>query len=240
MTIYPVDQSQRIAAKAVGTAYLLTDATAIFAQFYVRGNLIIHSNAAKTVDNIAASEQLFRLGIACDLFTFAGVILLTVGCYVILRPVDRGLAMLGAFWRLTENAVLVVATFPSFAVLELLSRAHYFQTFEPDRLQALAMLSIDVHDDGYQVGLIFAGLGTAVFSYLFFKSHYIPRVLAGWGVFGSLLTAASTFAFVVFPKLSDVLEPWCYVPLLIFELGTALWLLIKGLRTLGATQADKF
>jgi hypothetical protein len=49
----------------------------------------------------------------------------------------------------------------------------------------------------------------------------------------SLLTGARSFALIIFPNLADILGPWCYVPLLIFESATALWLLLKGLRPSG-------
>jgi len=81
-----VDDSQRAAARVVGITYLLTNATAMFAAFYA-GSLVVDGDAAKTAANITASERLFRLGIASDLFTFAAVVPLIVALYVVLRPV---------------------------------------------------------------------------------------------------------------------------------------------------------
>jgi hypothetical protein len=47
-----------------------------------------------------AHERLFRIGIACDLIYCVGVVVLLTALYVILKPVNRGLALLAAFWRL--------------------------------------------------------------------------------------------------------------------------------------------
>jgi len=124
----------------------------------------------------------------------------------------------------------VVMTLSSFRVLQLLSGANYLRAFEADRLQALTMLSLGAHDAAYNVGIFFFGLGSTVFSYLWFQSRYVPRALAAWGVFSSVLVAICTFAFVIFPKLDDLLDPWCYMPILIFETALPLWLLLKGLR----------
>ena len=225
-----INQSQRTAAKVAGIAFLFTDATATFAEFYVRPTLIVHDNAAQTAANIMATEWLFRLGIAIQLAMIAGLIVLTVALYVVLRPVGSGLALLGAFWRLTENAVLAVGTLTSLNVLGLLNDAASLHGLQASQLQALVLRSIGAYTDAYNVSLMFGGLGIAVFAYLFVRSRYIPRPLAALGVFGALLTAVSTLTFIVLPSLASVAQPWCYAPLLIFELGTALWLLTRGLR----------
>jgi hypothetical protein len=124
-------------------------------------------------------------------------------------------------------------TLNCFHVLRLLSGAAYLRAFEADRLQALTMLSIGAHDAGYNVAMIFFGLGSTVFSYLFLKSHYIPRPLADWGIFSSLLVLTCVFTIIIFPNSAKILTPGCYMPSLIFELATGLWLLIKGLRQPG-------
>ena len=152
----------------------------MFASFYV-GSLVADGDAAKTASNIVASERLFRLGIASDLFTFAAVVPLIVALYIILRPINRNLALLALSWRLVETSIFLVATLNNLNVLRVLSDAPYLRTFGADRLQTLALLYAGAHGAGYNVGLIFFGLGSTVFSYLFFKSRYIPRPLAALG-----------------------------------------------------------
>lgn len=237
MTIDLIDESQRKAARIAGFLYLLAIAIAVFVQYDVRSRLIVPGSAAKTAASIMASERLFRLGIILELITFAAVIALAVALYVILKPVNRGLALLALLWRLVENATLVVMTFTSLNALQLLTPDSNLRPFDADRLQALAILSVWAHDDQYTVGLIFFGLGSTVFSYLFFKSRYIPRVLAAWGVFSSLLTTVSAFAFILFPNLANWAAPGCWAPILIFELAAGLWLLLKGVN-IGLPTSD--
>ena len=226
------DDSQRAAAIVAGLAFLFTDATATFVQFWVRPGTIVDSDAAKTAAAIAGAEWLFRLGIAVQLGMIVGLITLTAALYMVLRPVGPGIALLAAFWRVVENAVLAVGTLTSFDALRLLSGAAYLRPVEADRLHALALSSINAYGDAYNVSLLFGGLGLLGFAYLFLKSGYIPRYLSAWGVFGASLTVASTLVYIVIPNLAAVLYPWVYAPLLIFELGTAFWLLVRGLRPL--------
>ena len=237
MTIGTVDESQQKAARVAGFTYLF-GFVAVFNEFYVRSRLIIHNNAAETARNIMAHERLFRLGIAIDLIEMASIVVLLTALYVILKAVNQHLALLAAFWRLMEVAICVVMTLSSFDVLRVLSGADYLRVFEADRLQALARLYIGAHGEGYNVAEIFLGLGSTVFSYLWFKSNYIPRALAAWGVFSSLLVAICTFAFIIFPDFWDVAVPGCYVPIAIFELTMGFWLLLKRLRLSGAAESD--
>jgi len=206
---------------------------AVFDEVYVRGRLIIGNDAAETAGNIMAHERLFRLGIAIDLIEMASIVVLLTALYVVLKPVNQNLALLAAFWRLMEAAICVVMTLSSFDVLRVLSGTAYLRVFEADRLQALARIYIGAHGAGYNVAEMFLGLGSTVFSYLWFKSRYIPRALAAWGVFSSLLVATCTFASIIFPRFQDMSFPSCYVPIAIFELTMGVWLLLKELRPSG-------
>jgi len=231
MTTDIIDASQRTAAKIVGLMYLLAIPPALFAEFYVSSQLIDYHDVTATARNIMAHGTLFRLGIASNLSVFAIDAVLITALYVVLNPVGRTLALLAAFWRLVETAVLVVATQNDFDVLRLLSGADYLRVFDADRLQALARLSIGAHGAGYNVGLVFAGLGSTAFCWLWFKSGFIPKPLAAWGVFSSLLLATCTFAFIVFPELSQVVSVAVYGgPIFLFELAMGFWLLLNGLR----------
>ena len=91
-----IDESQREAAKVVGFTYLFALAPAIFAEFYVRTQLIVFDNAAQTARNIVAHERLFRLGIASNLTVFAIDVVLITALYVVLKPINRRLALLAA------------------------------------------------------------------------------------------------------------------------------------------------
>jgi len=58
---------------------------------------------------------------------------------------------------------------------------------QPKQLQALAQLFLAVEADGYRIGGVFFGLASIVFAYLWFKSRYVPRILAALGIFASLV-----------------------------------------------------
>ena len=95
MNLNTIIQSQRRAAIVAGLAYLITFATVVFVNFAIHDRLIVVNDAASTARNILSNERLFRIGIVGDLIYCTGVVVLLRALYVILEPVNRGLALLG-------------------------------------------------------------------------------------------------------------------------------------------------
>jgi hypothetical protein len=221
---------QRTAARLVGFLYIIQMATGVFGEVFVRGRLIVPGDATKTALNILGSERLFRLSIAGDLFTYIGVIVLMWAFYVVVRPVNKNLALLAVLFRLAETAVLCVATVNSLVALKLLSGAASLKVFEQKQLQSLADLAIGVQGLGMSVGFILLGLGSAVFAYLLLKSRYVPAALAAWGIFSSLVLAIVSWAVLVFPELGKAVGLAFMAPMGIYEVGLGLWLVVRGLR----------
>lgn len=229
MAIRIVDDSQRSAARVAGIAYLLLNATGIFGEVFVRAKLVDYNDAAATARNIASHETLFRLGVVSELLTLAVVVVLIASLYVILKPVNRSLALIATIWRIVEVAMFAGLSLASLDVLRILSGASYLGAFRVDQLQALARLAIGTHPTGYTASFVFLGLGTGLFSYLWFKSNYIPKVLAGWGIFASAFMASSCLLLIAFPALGKALYPAYMLPMGIFEISMGFWLSIKGL-----------
>lgn len=235
-----VDETQRRAAGIVGLVYLFVLIPGVFAEFYVPAQLIDYDNARQTALSIMANERLFRLGIAANFIVFITDVILIAALYVVLKPVSRPLALVAAFWRLVETAVLIIVPLSDLYLLRILSGADYLQAFETDQLAALARLSISAHNSAYNLGLVLAGLGSTVFCYLWLKSRYIPRALAAFGVFASLLLGVCTFVSIIFPDFTKVVTVAFYGgPIFVFELVMGLWLVFKGIRPSGAAALDR-
>jgi len=228
MALLPITPAQYTAAKIVGFLYLFTNATAIFA-YSIRGKMIVPRDAAQTAANILASEQLFRIGIATELITVVGVMILVWGLYVILKPIDRNVVWLATFLRLTENFILAFIVVLEFAALAFLKGTATLQVFGAQEVQGLSYTFLRVYGDAFNIGFLFLGLGSVVFSYLWWKSGYIPRALAGLGIFASSVMAIMSLAIIVFPRLRT-LGITHMLPMGLYEFGLGFWLLIKGLK----------
>lgn len=229
MTHATQEVTQARLGRFAGAMYLLQMAAGVFTQLYARGALIARDDATRTAQNILESERLFRIGIASDLVTYTAVLLANWALYVLLRQVDRNLAPLAMFLRLTELAIHFNAMVNSLAVLRLLSGADYLKGLEAGQLHSLAQLALGVQASGMNLGFIPLGLGSALFAYLLLKSRYVPRVLAGWGVFSSLLLAAFALSIIVFPK-AGALQMIPMLPMGLYEVALGFWLLLRGAR----------
>ena len=236
-TIRPsITQAQQTVAKVVGLLYLIQMALAIFGESFVRNRLIVPRDAVQTAANIVASERLFRVSLAGDLMIYASVVVLFWGIYIILKPVNKEVALLGAFFRLIEQAILAVTTFAGFIALRLLSDVEYLRTIDTAQLQALARAFLSMYGIGLSIGFVFLGLGSAVFSYVWLQSRYIPRAIAYLGIFASLLLTVMTLVTMVFPAVWQRIGMAYMMPMGLYEVGLGVWLLIKGLREPAGSQ----
>ncbi|MBZ5492540.1 MAG: DUF4386 domain-containing protein [Acidobacteriia bacterium] len=240
MAIYTVNESQRKAAKAAGILYLFTILIANLTEFYVRGCLIVRGDALHTVGNIAAHEQLFRIGIAGDLVMLAASVMLVVALYGILKPVNRTLALLAAFWRLVECAIAAATVGTDFAAVHSLTSSNSLPALNTEQLQSLARLLISLDAGGNRVAALFFGLGSTMFCYLWFKSRYIPRLLAALGILASLVPTLVPLSTIVFSSLADapLRRARSGIPIAIFEVIVGLWLLIKGINAPTPTKSS--
>jgi len=231
MTVRNIDNSQRTAAKVAGISGLLTVAIVVFANYVLLNALIVPGNAVETARNIVAHETQFRITAVCFLIYSAGVVVLLAALYLILRPVNQGLALVGALFRLVFALLWLLTTLNLLSALRLLGSASYLQAFEADRLQVLARLHLAANFDAYYVGLPFFGLAATVCSYLWLKSKYIPKGLAAFGVISSAWCVICAFVFLIFPDFNKTINDyWFDSPMALFEMALSFWLLFKGLR----------
>ncbi|PYI58452.1 MAG: hypothetical protein DMC59_08445 [Verrucomicrobia bacterium] len=231
--------SQRTAAKVAGVAGLLAFALVVFGNYVLLGPLVIPRNAADTARNILAHQTQFRAALTCFITYDIGAIVLATALYVILAPVNRGLALTGAFFRVVFAILWLIAPLNSLAALRLLGDAPYLKIFEPERLQALARVQIAASFDDYYVGLPFFGLAATVCAWLWLKSKYIPRGLAIFGVIGSAWCVFCAFAYLIFPNFNKIVNDYIFdTPMALFELIVSFWLLVKGLKPAAINQAQ--
>jgi len=234
-----IDNSQRTAAKVAGFSGVFAMAIVVFANYALLNPLIVPGNAAETARHIAAHETQVRVIVTCFLTYSASVIVLLAALYVILKPVNRGLALVGALFRFVFASLWLLTTLNLLSAMRLLGSASYLQVFEADRLQALARLSLAANFDDYYVGLPFFGLAATVCAYLWLKSNYIPKGLAVFGVISSAWCVICAFVFLIFPQFNKIVNDyWFDSPMAIFEMAVSFWLLFKGLKPVEPNQAQ--
>ncbi len=225
-----LDATQRRAAVVAGCMFFYIIAGSITYMDLVRPRFITPGDAPATASSIAASALLFRVGVTHELLMAACVVVLAWGLYVLLKPVDKNLALLALCWRLAESVLWIGAALTSHLVLDVVSHEGAQGAFEPRELNALVAVLMRANTTGMNVVVLFTGLGTVVFSWLLLKSRYVPRFLAVWGI----LTYVSMILFSCAKLISPRLASWdmiVYTPGGIFEIVIGFWLVAIGVKT---------
>jgi hypothetical protein len=215
-------------ARRTGLAYLGIIATGIFAEFAVRGSLVVDGDPIATAENIVGSPRLFGVGIAADVAMVALDVVVAFGLLGLLRHVDRRLAVTATALRLIQGAVIALN-------LNYLIRALAF-AFDAEGADGVfaagpaqdALDAVERHALGYDAGLIAFGLSCLVLAWLLVAGNLVPRLLAyGMAATGVVYLVGSSAALFA-PGASAVIEPF-YAICLVVELAFAIRLVTRGL-----------
>jgi hypothetical protein len=172
----------------------------------------------------ALGHALFRTGLAVYLVEAVCDVALALVFYVLLRPVNRELALLAAFFGLVSTAVFAVADFFYFTALIFLRNPSYLAGFSPEQLNSLSMYSLKMYAYG-GIFMVFYGIASVIRGYLIARSRYLPRTLGILLVIAGVGFILKNAALVLAPAYaSDVL----LLPMFLAGVSLTAWFLIKG------------
>lgn len=215
-------------ARIAGAVYLLIMVLALVTVDMLDSTLIVAGDAATTASNLMASDSLFRAGIVGTLLLYASVVVLAGLLYTVLESVDAELALLAMLLRVAEGVLGATSALISLAVALLMDGVRETSAADASRAVDVVGLLVDWRHAALDVVLVFVGLGGTLFCYLFYKSRYVPRWLAAWGVFTYLSMLGLALLSIVVPDHPLLLETLLYGAGGLFELVFGAWLLVKA------------
>ncbi len=218
--------SLKTTARIAGFLYLMYFISSIIATMF--GHFAFEDIAA-TVNNIIAHEWLASIGFVIGLFSALLFLLTAWALYVLLKPVDKNLALLFLLLNLGGVAVQCSSMLNLFAGLLLVGGADYLKVFQADQLKAQAMLFINLYKNGFIIAQIFFGVWLFPLGYLVFKSGFLPKILGIVLIIDGFAVLIWFFQFFLFPDFKIILYP-CWVVSFIAEFSLTLWLLIMGVK----------
>jgi hypothetical protein len=213
-----------------GLLYILMSIPGFFAMVYVPSKLIVHGNAAATANNIAASETLFRLGIAAQLISQAGFIFVALALYDLLKGVNRRHASLMVTLVVASIPIAFLNELNSIAALVLLRGADFLSIFEKPQRDALVMLFLNLHFQGLVIDEIFFGLWLLPLALLVYRSRLLPRFLGVWLGIDGLAWVILSLTGILLPQYYEKVFTYSQ-PASFGEVAFMLWLIIKGARS---------
>lgn len=222
--------TQRKNARIAGLWYLLMLITGPIGLMYVPSRIIISGNAAATASNVITSELLIRIGIMSNLICQISFIFLVLALYRLFKGVNEKYVKLMVTLVIAAVPVAFLNELTQIAALLVLSGADYLKVFEPNQLNGLSMLFLNLHEQGTFIVGIFWGLWLFPFGYLVIKSGFIPKVLGILLIIGCFSYLVDSSTALLFPLQKGLVTNILMLPLALGELSMILWLLIKGVK----------
>ncbi len=213
-------------ARTAGLLYLFYIVTSVVANLFGK---FVFVEAPVTIEHILTHASQFRIGFVINLFSVAFFLLAAWALYVLLKPVNKDLALLFLLFNVAGFAVWLFSSLCLFASLILLNGTEAIKAFQSDQLQALAVFFFGVYKTGVVIAQVPYGVWLFPLGYLVLKSRFLPKVL------GMLLIADGICQFVyvcqrlILPNLAVIAYP-CLVTSFIAEVSLALWLAIKSVK----------
>lgn len=217
-------QSLNASAKLAGFLLLFYIAILLAAGLVLDG---FHApgDVARTAANIRAGELQYRTGLVLQLLGGMTALPLGWAFYALVKGVDANLALLALLWRAAEALMGGLASVFRFMALSLYAAGPAAAGWGGE--QPLVRLMLGGPRVTFPIAVIYFSIGSTIFFHLLLKSRAIPRVLAATGVIGSVMATILGFSLLIAPAWGDALS-WLWAPMLVAEVGTALWLLIRG------------
>jgi hypothetical protein len=211
-------------ARAAGVALLLSVGFGILGEMILPGRIIVPGNAMETAINLA-HPSLVRVSFATYLVEGICDVALAVFFYILLRDVDKNLALLSACFGIASMVTYATAQSSFFTASLSVSDAAGMAAFSTEQRAALAMLWVRRSETIATLFLALYGIATMLRGYLFLRSTYLPKILGALLILGGAGFFLRTTTYLLAPAYSS---PLMLLPMALAGIPLLLWLLIRG------------
>ena len=171
------------------------------------------------INKMIASGGLFTIGIISNLFSALFFLLAAWALYVLLKPINKNLALLFLLLNLVGVAVQSLSTLHLFAGLEFLKI----------QLNSQAISSINLYKNVFMIAQIFYGTWLFPLGYLIYKSKFIPKFLGTLLIIDGFAVLLWFFQFFLLPSYEIISYLFLTISL-IAEFSLVFWLLFKSVK----------
>ena len=214
--------SVKTSAIVAGIGILLMAIIAPIANFSILEGMVKPDNLPETLQNILASQSQFRLSIALNLIVAILDIIVAWALFVYLRPINKSLSLLAAWFRIVYATLLVASVFYLINISQLINGVG----FETNYLQSQVMLSLNNFFFSWDFSMTIFGFHLLLIGYLIFKAGYMKKILGILIIIASIGYLIDGFGQVLSPDYNIEIALYTFVG----EIVLIFWLLIKGWR----------
>ena len=186
-------------------------------------------DAPQVYQAITTNEGSFRLGLVVALTTGFLFLMVAWGLYVLLRPVNRNLALLFLLLNAVGVAIQGASMLSLVSALLQGDPASHMQAYSAAQLEGLAYLSINVYKAGWVTAQLFFGTWLFPLGYLVYKSGILPRFLGVLLVLDGIAVLIWFLQALLLPDYNAIHYPGLALSF-VAEFGLALWLVVMGVK----------
>lgn len=212
-------------ARVAGVAMLLSIVFGGLGEAYLPAKIIVSGDAAASAANILAHPMLFRASFATYFVEGVCDVALCLLWYVILKPVNRHLALMSAFFGIVSMVMYAVAQSSFFAASLVVRDASVAAAFTVEQRNALVMICLRLSVMVAALFLAIYGIATMLRGWLIMRSGYLPKVLGILFMIGGFGFIVRTATYVLAPSLSSAIY---LLPMAAAGLPLMVWLLWRG------------
>ena len=215
------------AALTAGIGLLIMTLTVPFAEFKILPDLVNPNNALETANNITENSFSFNSAIFLIFITIIADIFVAWALYVFLKPVNKSLALLTAWFRLLYTSVYLVAVTNLIKVFTLSKGSSYFLSNSQEQISEFMLFYIKSYKYEWFFGLVLFGIYLIMLGFLVLKASYIPKLMGWLLIIAGIGYVIGHLKVFFYPDLNTSFSMFTALGELVFML----WLLIKGSRT---------
>jgi len=180
-------------------------------------------------ETLVTDTSSFRLALAVAFISAFLFLMAAWGLYVLLRPVNRHLALLFLLLNAVGVAIQCASMLPLISALLQTDGPSHMQAYSAEQLVGLAYLSIDLYQTGFVTAQLFFGTWLFPLGYLVYRSGSLPRFLGVLLILDGFAVLIWFLQGLLLPTHEAIIYPGLALSF-VAEVGLALWLLIKGVK----------
>src|ERR1035437_9467215 len=176
------NSSPALKARLAGVLYLISGMAYSYADGNVHGKILVTGDAAGTASNLISTVL---------------YITVTLLLYELLKPVNRSISLLAAFFSMSGSVIGAFGSLFTIAPLTILGGAPYLSVFTAEQLQAMALLSLNLNVVVAAISMVLFGCYCILLGSLILMSRFMPRIIGAF-----LIITGLTYQVFLSPPLA--------------------------------------
>jgi hypothetical protein len=228
------DVSLRAAAIAAGVGLLVMAVLGFLGPMGLNA-LLADEDAAKTSQNIAGHELLYRLSVGSFLLVAVLDVVVAWALYLVLRPANRPVALLAGWLRIVYAGVFAAAVTNLLVGARFATDAGLRNVLGIRQADAQTLSSVDAFTDGWKLALAIFGIHLLVLGYVVARAVYMPMLLGVLVMIAGVGYLIDAVAGSVWRGYQIKLSAVAFVG----EVALMVWLLWRGSRLHNSTAQGR-